>query len=165
MDTVIILLLGEKLRHRRFSDSPELTQLVIGGNALAPAVYLLSPASDRSAPLPLDPRCHHGPVPSSTHPPGPLHFPCAPHPSLLTAQLGGPLFRDALLDTDSVGILFLYYFPVGVEMALHLPSLHSLASGPVSTSYLEPPEGRGHAFFLGVGPPRAQHDLRESSLS
>lgn len=73
-------------------------------------------------------------------------------PSLLTGQFRGPLFREAFLDVNSVGILFLYYFPVEEEMASFVPSSHSQVSRPVSTSYLELAEGRAMPSFLVLAP-------------
>lgn len=119
MGAVTSVLLGRKLRHRGFSDRPELSQLVIGGNALTPTVYLPSPSSDHSACPPLDPGASGG---QSLPPPTLQGFAlslCSP--PLLIAQLGGPLFRGALLGTSSGGIIFLCCFLVEGDMALYLP--------------------------------------------
>lgn len=106
MGAVTSVLLGRKLRHRGFSDRPEFSQLVIGGNALTPTVYLPSPSSDHSACPPLDPRCKRWPVPSSTHPARLCTF------SVLPTTTHSPVQRPSLQGCTPGHILRWNYLPL-----------------------------------------------------
>lgn len=131
----------------------------MGGRGLAPAVYLPSPASDHSALLPLA----SGTV-MRANPlllPAPQAIPLAVPPQpLLTVQLRGPLFRDALLDA-LVGLLFLYYFPVEVRQKLYACLASSHTAWHPGQSPL--PSGRplrvGPCLHLSLSLSRAQQDL------